>query len=75
MKMQPIADAAGDGNNTTFINLLRRASYRKGYRLTKRRSGGFVISDVRNPEKAVLGGDRVSGASLSEVEKFLGLTT
>ena len=55
----------------TLVNRLRRVAYRQGFRVIKIRERGFVLVDIRDPEKAVLGGERVSGASLKDVAKFL----
>lgn len=60
-----------DQKTKTLVDRLRRAAYRQGYKMVKLHREGFILHDVRDAEKVVLGAARGTGASISEVAKFL----
>lgn len=63
--------STADQKTKTLVDRLRRAAYRQGYKMIKLHREGFILHDVRDAEKVVLGAGRGTGASISEVAKFL----
>lgn len=65
--------STSDKATRTFVNRLRRAAYRQGFKVIKLRLEGFMLVEAREPDKVVLGADRGTGATITELAKFLKL--
>jgi hypothetical protein len=62
-----------DPKTKTLVDRLRRVAYRQGFKMVKLHREGFILHDVRDAEKVVLGTERGTGATIAEVAKFLKL--